>query len=136
MRSSCWWPEKVSGRSVPSCVAPGPRLARAGARHPKGRGILLDRRLGFAGNRSLCESAIDGNTTAVAEGQTVTIDDGTNPPTVLEFDDDESVAAGHVQVEIGPGAKATMANLVAAINGVGASLMPRAQWCNTGGKWA
>lgn len=57
-----------------------------------------------------------------ADGQTLTLDDGTNAPTVFEFDDDASVGAGNVSVTIGASFIATATALHTAINAVGAGL--------------
>jgi hypothetical protein len=50
------------------------------------------------------------------DGETLTLDDGVNEPTVFEFNSVDSVEEGHVAVEIGHTQRGTMANLVEAIN--------------------
>jgi hypothetical protein len=53
------------------------------------------------------------------DGEIITIGDGVNAATVFEFDDDDSVVAGRVQVAIGADAEATLDNLLALINSTG-----------------
>ncbi len=62
---------------------------------------------------------------SLLDGETVTLDDGVNSPTVLEFDSDATVAAGNVAVPFTGGDSATDVRdaLVTAINGVGATLL-------------
>lgn len=74
-------------------------------------------------------AAAKGSITAVSganllEGETFTLDDGVNPPTVFEFDGDASVSSGNVAVAFTLGDAATdmAAAIQAAINGVGAGL--------------
>jgi hypothetical protein len=61
---------------------------------------------------------------ALIDGETVTVDDGVNPPTVFEFDSDSSVSGSNVPVVFDPGdsAAAVRDALVTAIDGVGATL--------------
>jgi hypothetical protein len=66
-----------------------------------------------------------GGGAAFLDGQTFTISDGVNTPTVFEFDSDGEVEAGNVLVAFTAGdAQATVRDaLVAMINGVGSTLL-------------
>src|SRR5688572_3859303 len=73
--------------------------------------------------------AAKGSITAIAgadlvDGETFTLDDGVNPPTVFEFDDDASVTSGNVAVTFAGGDTAAQVAtaIQGAINGVGAGL--------------
>lgn len=65
----------------------------------------------------------------LSEGQTFTVNDGVNPPTVFEFDSNGSVGGGNVPVPFTSALSASeMAlNIMAAINGVGVSLIAFAE---------
>jgi len=72
--------------------------------------------------------AATGTITAIAassllDGETFTLDDGINPPTVFEFDTGSSVGAGHVAIAIASQTATQVRDLMrAAINGVGSGL--------------
>ena len=73
--------------------------------------------------------AAKGSITAVSganlvDGETFTLDDGVNTPTVFEFDDDASVTSGNVAVTFAGGDTAAQvaAAIQSAVNGVGAGL--------------
>lgn len=51
-----------------------------------------------------------------ADGNIITLNDGTNPAKVFEFDSDGSVGEDNIAVTIGVSKEATMINLIAAIN--------------------
>jgi hypothetical protein len=74
--------------------------------------------------------AATGTITAVAgaslvDGETFTINDGINTPTVFEFDSGGGVGGGNVAVTFtgGDSASTVAASILAAINGVGATLL-------------
>ena len=56
------------------------------------------------------------------DGDTITLDDGTNTATVFEFDNNDTVVGTNVAVAIGADTKLTLTTLVNAINDVGVSL--------------
>lgn len=58
-----------------------------------------------------------------ADGDTITLDDGINPATVFEFDDDASVIGNNISVLIGADEKTTLTILANAINDVGVTLL-------------
>lgn len=58
-----------------------------------------------------------------ADTNTVTIDDGSNPASVFEFDNTGAVTGGNVSVTIGATVQLTLEALATAINGVGAGLV-------------
>jgi len=62
----------------------------------------------------------------LVDGETFTLNDGVNTPTTFEFDKDDTFTMGNVQVNIGatpaPSASTVRSIVVAAINGVGATL--------------
>lgn len=70
------------------------------------------------------EAATGSITTIVGadlvDGETFTLDDGTNPATIFEFDSNSSVTAGNVAVTFAGGDTATQVRdaIIAAINGV------------------
>jgi len=75
------------------------------------------------------EAEATGSITTVAganlvDGETFTLDDGSNTPTVFEFDDDATVTAGRVAVAFTALNTATQIRdaIISAINGVGAGL--------------
>jgi hypothetical protein len=75
-------------------------------------------------------SASKGSITAVGgasliEGETFTLDDGVNDPTVFEFDSGAGVGSGHVTVTFtgGDSEAVVAASIEAAINGVGDGLL-------------
>ncbi len=60
----------------------------------------------------------------LVDGETFTLNDGTNPASVFEFDDDASVTPGNIAVTFTAGDTATQVRdaIVLAVNGVGAGL--------------
>lgn len=84
-----------------------------------------------AGNVAITDTVADagfthtGMTGGANEGETFTINDGTNPATTFEFDRDGVVSGSNVAVTINPGMTATQVRdaMVTAINGVGAGLL-------------
>jgi hypothetical protein len=61
---------------------------------------------------------------SLIEGETFTLDDGVNPPTIFEFDTDTVVSGGNVAVDISSAVTAidVATEIVSAINSVGGSL--------------
>jgi hypothetical protein len=76
-----------------------------------------DFKIGVPWNSTNSFFTYGGITDQVKDGATLTLDDGVHAPTTFEFDNDEEVTAGHVRVPVGMSSTATMANLIAAING-------------------
>lgn len=62
---------------------------------------------------------------SIIDGETFTLDDGENPPTIFEFDVNFSVTPGNVAVDISAAVTAidVATAMVSAINGVGGSLL-------------
>ena len=61
------------------------------------------------------------------DGETITLNDGVNAPTVFEIDDDASVSGGNIAIDIsgspGPDAIGVRDLIISAVNGVGGTLL-------------